>query len=155
MFNHEPKDYICPLCLLIKKDYKNQLTKLSDIVYEDKNITAFMCPKHWGDVRGNVMVISNIHYENLYDIPDDLLGKINIVAKKIAIAMKKAYDCDGISTRQHNETAGNQDIWHFHLHVIPRYKNDRLYQRHDEKYWSTPEERKPYADKLRKYFNPQ
>jgi histidine triad (HIT) family protein len=41
--------------------------------------------------------------------------------------MKAAYHCDGISTRQHNEPAGNQDVWHYHLHVFPRYTDDQLY----------------------------
>jgi histidine triad (HIT) family protein len=41
--------------------------------------------------------------------------------------MKKVYTCDGVSTRQHNEPAGNQDVWHYHLHVTPRYENDNFY----------------------------
>jgi histidine triad (HIT) family protein len=49
------------------------------------------------------------------------------VAKSLAIAMKKIYACDGVSTRQHNEPAGNQDVWHYHLHVTPRYENDNFY----------------------------
>jgi len=50
------------------------------------------------------------------------------MVRKIAIAMKQAYRCDGISTRQHNETHGNQEVWHFHLHVYPRYQGARLYE---------------------------
>jgi diadenosine tetraphosphate (Ap4A) HIT family hydrolase len=42
------------------------------------------------------------------------------------IAMRHTYGCDGISTRQHNEPAGYQDVWHFHLHVFPRYHGDVL-----------------------------
>jgi hypothetical protein len=40
--------------------------------------------------------------------------------------MRDAFGCEGISTRQHNGPAGNQDVWHFHLHVFPRYPNDGL-----------------------------
>ena len=45
----------------------------------------------------------------------------------MALTMKVVYSCDGISTRQHNEPAGNQDVWHYHLHVTPRYKDDVFY----------------------------
>jgi len=41
--------------------------------------------------------------------------------------MKQAWKCDGVSTRQHNEPAGNQDVWHYHMHVFPRWDNDDLY----------------------------
>ena len=63
--------------------------------------------------------------------------------------LKTAYRCEGTSTRQHNEPAGYQDVWHLHAHVFPRYPGDRLYERHEEKRWASPEERAPYAAKLR------
>jgi diadenosine tetraphosphate (Ap4A) HIT family hydrolase len=44
--------------------------------------------------------------------------------------MKDAYRCDGVSTRQHNEPAGDQDVWHLHVHVLPRHQGDQLYLRH-------------------------
>jgi histidine triad (HIT) family protein len=153
MYNHQPKNYRCPLCSVVKKQYDNQLTKASDVVYEDKEITAFINPKQWPNNPGNILIIPNKHYENIYDIPDDLLSRIYLFVKKLAIALKKTYKCDGTSTRQHNEPAGNQDTLHFHVHIFPRYRNDRLYQLYDQKRWTTPEERKPYADKLRKYFS--
>ena len=67
--------------------------------------------------------------------------------------MKAAYDCEGTSTRQHNEPAGYQDVWHLHAHVFPRYPGDRLYERHEEKRWATPEERAPYAANARGFSN--
>jgi hypothetical protein len=51
----------------------------------------------------------------------------------VATAMKTLYRCSGVSTRQHNEPDGNQDVWHFHQHVFQRYPGDDLYVRHDEK----------------------
>ena len=74
------------------------------------------------------------------------------MSKKIAIALKVVYECDAVSTRQHNEPDGNQDVWHFHLHIVPRYKDDNLYINHSNTKWTTEEERKPYVEKLRKYF---
>lgn len=70
--------------------------------------------------------------------------------RKIAIALKEVYKCDGVSSRQHNEPCGNQDVWHYHLHVLPRYKDDNLYL--TDRGSSKPEERIEYANRLKDYF---
>jgi histidine triad (HIT) family protein len=62
------------------------------------------------------------------------------------------YDCLGTSFRQHNEPAGYQEVWHYHLHVFPRYPNDNLYMRSLERRWAAPAEREPYAQRLRDYL---
>lgn len=80
-------------------------------------------------------------------MPDDLLGKVAPLSKQIALAMKRAYECDGTSVRQHNEPAGGQDVWHYHLHVFPRYTGDALYR--SSATLTTPEQRQPYAERLR------
>ena len=61
--------------------------------------------------------------------------------------MKDAYGCDGVSTAQHNEPDGNQDVWHYHTHVFPRYQGDNLYG--SMRQLTTTEERRPYAELLR------
>jgi histidine triad (HIT) family protein len=68
----------------------------------------------------------------------------------IALAMKAVYSCDGVSTRQHNEPAGNQDVWHYHLHVTPRYEDDQFYLTHRE--FMPVNERAKHAEKLRSYL---
>ena len=153
MYNHEPKNYECPLCLIINgKDNPDNFAKASDIFYKDNLITAFVGGKWWPSNKGGTVIIPNKHFENLYDIGNEYGHKIFDFSKKLASALREVYKCDGVSTRQHNELAGNQDVWHYHLHVIPRYIDDRLYQSHDNKYWVTVEQRKPYVDKLKKYF---
>ena len=122
---------------------------LDDVVWRDERTTAFISPRWWPKNHGHVLVIPNEHVENLYAIDDDLLGAVYATAKRIAIGLKEAYRCDGTSTRQHNEPAGDQDVWHLHVHVFPRYPGDRLYQRHEELRWAMPAERAPYAAKLR------
>ena len=57
------------------------------------------------------------------------------------------YDCEGTSFRQHNEPGGDQEVWHYHLHVFPRYAGDDLYG--SEARLTAPEERAPYAERLR------
>ena len=65
------------------------------------------------------------------------------------------YKGDGVSTRQHNEPAGNQDVWHYHLHVFPRYQDDAFYEMFYKGEWTTLEQRLPYTEKLRDYFAKQ
>jgi histidine triad (HIT) family protein len=88
-----------------------------------------------------------LHYENVFDIPDDLGNDVFRVTRLLATAMRESLRCDGISTRQHNGTAGNQDVWHFHLHVFPRFHDDGLHT--GEKVRYEPEERVEVADRLR------
>lgn len=151
MYNHAPKNYKCPLCILVKKQ-DTGVTNADDIIYQDKLITAFIAGKWWLTNPGHVIIIPNKHFENLYDIDEKYLNAAHNFSKKVAIAFKKVYKSDGTSTRQHNEPAGNQDVFHFHLHVFPRYKDDKLYQNHEKTKWPSNAERKPYAQKLRKYF---
>jgi histidine triad (HIT) family protein len=69
-------------------------------------------------------MIPNQHAENIFDLPKDLAGKNYQVAPIIALGMKAIDSCDRISTRQPNESVGNQDAWHDHRHIFPRYIDD-------------------------------
>lgn len=66
--------------------------------------------------------------------------------------MRWSYGCDGVSTRQHNEPAGDQDVWHFHVHVFPRYEGDGLYDSLPASAFVPAPERRPYAEQLRAAF---
>jgi histidine triad (HIT) family protein len=149
MYNHQPINVPCSFCQFAHGEEPDE-KKRSDIVFEDDDTMAFVSIKWYVNNPAHVIVIPKKHFENIYDIPNTLLGKTHITAKKIARALKETYQCDGASIRQHNEPAGNQNLWHFHVHVFPRYADDDLYKRHDEKRFVSVEERKPYADKLRK-----
>jgi len=93
-------------------------------------------------------VIPNKHLENLYTLPDDLAIPLQSTVQSIALALKTAYDCPGISTRQHNEPAGGQDVWHYHIHVFPRYPEDNLYGTRRQR--TTPEQRRIQAQAIRR-----
>lgn len=151
MYNHEPKNYECSLCGVAKGE-ETGLNKRSDIVYEDDRVVAYISPKWWVNNPGNVMVIPKQHVENIYDISPELLGEIYKIGKEVAVGMKETYGCEGVSFRQHNEPAGNQELWHFHLHVFPRWKEDELYVNHKNTRWVDAGERVPYAEKLKGYF---
>jgi len=149
MYNHAPENYHCPFCLLIqgiKSEYVYSVP--SDIVYHNDMVTAFVSSHQWPNNHGNVIVVPNEHFENIYDLPSRYAQDIHRAAKRLAIAMKKVYACDGVSTRQHNEPAGNQDVWHYHLHITPRYHNDNYYGTLRE--FMPIMERKKHADALEK-----
>lgn len=151
MYNHEPEGYVCPFCLIARGNWNEHvLARPSDVIYTDAHVTAFVACDWWPGNSGHVLVIPNAHFENIYDLPAESAGPIHAVARQVAIAFKQVYCCDGVSTRQHNEPGGNQDVWHYHLHVFPRYKGDNLYK--SDKRRTRPEERVEYAGKLRDHL---
>ena len=109
--------------------------------------TAFISMRWWVNNPGHAIVVPNVHVENMYELSRDLAADIHESARLVALAMKRAYGCSGISTRQHNEPAGYQDVWHYHLHVFPRYDADDLYGSPFRE--TTPDERLSYAELLR------
>lgn len=149
MFNHEPEGYVCPLCQIAKGESTERGNQEGSVIFRDDTLTAFVAGKWWRSNPAHVIIVSNRHIENIYDMPEDIGSQIFALGKRVSLALKKAYECDGVSTRQHNEPAGNQDVWHFHLHVFPRYKGDNLYQNHADTYWPSEEEKAPYAKKLK------
>jgi histidine triad (HIT) family protein len=145
---HEPAGYECPFCRLLR-GVDTERNRQADIVWRDASTTAFVSPKWWAGNHGHVIVIPNAHVENIYEIDEPLLGEVYTTVRRVASALKEAYDCTGTSTRQHNEPDGNQDVWHLHVHVFPRYAGDDLYERHGEIHWASPAEREPFAERLR------
>jgi histidine triad (HIT) family protein len=151
MYNHAPEGYICPFCLVVNGiENEHVITRQSDIIYSDDYITAFISAHWFENNKGHALIIPNQHFENLYSLPLEYSVKIHTFEREVAIALKETYKCDGVSSRQHNEPYGNQDVWHYHLHIFPRYKDDNLYR--TKRQSTTAEERAPYAEKLRKYF---
>lgn len=148
MYNHEPQNYICPFCSLINGfKHEKVLSVHSDIIYHDEQVTGFVGSHQWPKNHVNVLIIPNEHYENIYDLPAHFSPDIFRLTKMLAIVMKEIYNCDGISTRQHNEPAGNQDVWHYHVHVTPRFKDDNFYS--SERELMPVSERAVHAIKLR------
>jgi histidine triad (HIT) family protein len=152
MFNHQPENYDCPFCNLLAGK-ESEYDRQNDIVFRNKWATAFVAPKWWSNNPGHVLVIPNQHCENIYDIPDEDLAEVYKLVKKISTAIRSTYNCQGTSTRQHNEPAGNQDVWHMHVHVFPRYDGDELYKNHDQNSFVNASESAPYAERLRTFLN--
>jgi histidine triad (HIT) family protein len=108
----------CIFCRIVKKKEN------ASILYEDEKVMAFLDIKPLNP--GHTLVIPKEHWENVYDIPEETIAHLYKIAKRIAILLKKATKAEGINVIQSNELAGNQGIFHFHTHVIPRYQGDKL-----------------------------
>lgn len=89
-------------------------------IYEDEIIKVFL------DVNpnstGHTLIIPKKHYENLFDIEEETLNYILKKSKDIANLLKEKLNCDGITLAQNNGLG--QDVKHYHLHLIPKYRND-------------------------------
>ena len=75
--------------------------------------------------KGHALILPKDHYTNLYDLPEETAAQVYKMAKKLAIKMKEKLGCDGVNIVQNNESAAGQTVFHFHMHVIPRYKDDK------------------------------
>lgn len=75
--------------------------------------------------RGHALILPKAHYTDIYEIPDELVAKAFTLAKKMAVKMTAALGCDGFNIVQNNRPAAGQTVFHFHIHLIPRYENDK------------------------------
>ena len=116
------------------------------IVDEDEHTIAFMDIHPW--TRGHLLVIPREHHKNIYEIPDETLSQVMIAAKRMAKRVKDKFDADGVNLLNSAERAAWQTVFHFHVHVIPRYEDDplELPVRPQE---GDPDEIKQDAEKLR------
>ncbi len=91
-------------------------------IYEDEdfNVILDLAPA----AKGHALILPKAHADNLYQLPDDAAAKAFVLAKKLAQKMTDKLGCDGFNIVQNNGTVAGQTVFHFHLHLIPRYKDD-------------------------------
>ena len=75
---------------------------------------------------GHTLVIPKAHYVDIFDTPEEQISHVHGVSKQIALAVKKATKADGVSIIQQNGKAAGQDIFHLHVHVVPRFEGQKL-----------------------------
>lgn len=151
---HEPAGYRCPFCDLLAGRGDGVNTP-DDMVRRTEGAAALIAARWWPNNPGHVLVVPTAHHENLYSIPADAYRAVGDLVREVAIAIRETYNCDGVSTRQHNEPAGYQDVWHLHVHVFPRYEGDDLYRSLPVSGWAPLAQRQVYAERLQTYFGQQ
>lgn len=75
---------------------------------------------------GHALILPKQHYANIYELPDELAAKVFVLAKKTARALQKGLHLEGLNVLQNNGTLAGQTVFHFHMHLIPRYQGDEL-----------------------------
>ncbi len=96
----------------------------SNTVYEDDNFKAIMDISP--SAMGHVIILAKNHAEDIFEMTEEDLSKALIVARKVARAVKAATGCDGINILQNNGVAAGQTVFHYHIHVVPRFDNDTV-----------------------------
>ena len=76
--------------------------------------------------KGHALILPKSHAANIYELPDELAGKAMVLAKKMAGRMTEALECDGFNIVQNNGEVADQTVFHFHMHLIPRYEGDQV-----------------------------
>ncbi len=76
--------------------------------------------------KGHALILPKTHAKNIYELSDELAGKVFVLAKKMATAMTEALQCDGFNIVQNNGETAGQTVFHFHMHLIPRYQGDNV-----------------------------
>ena len=94
----------------------------SSTVYEDEmfRVILDLSPA----TKGHALVLPKQHFRNIFDIDEKTSSRLFVVASKVARAMNETLKCDGMNIVQNNEEIAGQTVFHFHLHIIPRYAND-------------------------------
>lgn len=152
MNSHQPSDYTCPLCYIAQGIEGNfPYTKQADIVYKDDQVTAVIASHWWPKNAGHVVIFPNAHHESLYTLPTELVSAVHTLSSKLAKTIKATYNCDGITILQNNEPAGGQEVWHYHMHVIPRYAGDNWHENYSQVRKSEPSERLSYVAKIKSH----
>ncbi|MFA6355062.1 MAG: HIT domain-containing protein [Candidatus Paceibacterota bacterium] len=112
------KNNKCVFCEIVKKKLP------SNIVFEDKNFLAFLSI---GAVsKGHTLLIPKKHFVDVFDFETEYLEKLMGTAQKIAKIIVKENKATGINLLQASGKDAEQSVFHFHLHLVPRYKNDGL-----------------------------
>ena len=106
----------CVFCEIVRNE------KSSYCVYEDRLVKAFLDINPW--TKGHTLIISKTHYKDIFDIPENELKRIIVITKRLSIAYKKIFENCDMNIIQSNGKNAQQDVFHFHIHLVPRYKSD-------------------------------
>ena len=96
----------------------------SATIYEDADFRVILDIEPAS--KGHTLILPKEHNANLYELPEELASKVLVVAKKVVTAMTEVLGCDGYNVLQNNGEVAGQTVFHFHMHLVPRYKDDQV-----------------------------
>jgi histidine triad (HIT) family protein len=98
----------------------------ADIVYEDDAVLAFLDIKPIN--HGHTLIVPKVKFENIFDANPEVFAHMAKVAQRIAVALREVTSCDGVNLTMNNGSDAGQEIFHAHIHVIPRFHGDEAYR---------------------------
>ena len=107
----------CIFCKIVKRE------RPASIVYEDDDVMAFMDTSPVQE--GHTLVIPKRHFRDIWDIEPAQLAKVDAVVRRVAHKMAVTMKAEGINTFSASGKPAGQDVYHFHMHVIPLGKGER------------------------------
>ncbi len=130
----------CIFCKIIKKEIP------ADVIDENDKVIVFL------SLENHPLVVTKAHIPNIYEMDGETGAEIMREAIKIAKIVKKVMEADGVNLVQSNESAAHQDVFHFHLHIKPRWHDDGIML-----HWNPqevgPDLRKQTSEKLKSALN--
>ena len=110
------KDTICIFCKIANGEIP------SKTLYEDDKFRVIL---DLGPAsKGHALILPKEHYADLYELPEETAGEVMKLAKKMAAQMTQRLGCEGFNLVQNNGELAGQTVFHFHMHLIPRYRDD-------------------------------
>ena len=110
------RDENCIFCKLANGDIPTAT------LYEDDDFRVILDASPAS--KGHALILPKEHYANLYELDDEVAAKVLVLAKKMITKLTDILGCDGYNIVQNNGEAAGQTLFHFHLHMIPRWKED-------------------------------
>lgn len=105
----------------------------SNTIYEDDEFKVILDASP--ATKGHALILPKKHWEDIYEIDEEAAGRVMKLAKRLAIYMTDVLSCDGFNLLQNNHEVAGQTVFHFHMHLIPRYQgaknNDILMWSHE------------------------
>ena len=96
----------------------------SATLYEDQDFRVILDIEPAS--KGHALILPKEHYANLYELDDEVAAKALVLAKNMITKLTTVLGCDGYNIVQNNGPAAGQTVFHFHMHLIPRYENDSV-----------------------------
>ena len=110
------KDHNCIFCKIANGEIPSRTIEENDLF----RVVLDVAPA----TKGHALILPKEHCRNLFDLPEETAQEVMKMAKKMALKMKDKLRCDGVNLVQNNEETAGQTVFHFHMHIIPRYADD-------------------------------
>lgn len=122
------RDNDCIFCKIVAGEIPSRT------IYEDESFKVILDASPAS--KGHALILPKEHYANIFEIDEDVLAKAAKLAKRLAVHMAEVLECEGFNLLQNNGEIAGQTVFHFHMHLIPRYQNmknkDILYWTHEK-----------------------